>query len=251
MEQYTNKKTSSASMENISLLYDSLKKEILSGQIDTVIESGTFLGLGSTSTIAQVFSDLNRRPQFLTLEASWINWTKARKNLKKYQFVNPVWGKSVPRDEAIAFIQNDELLKNHKNYSNIYIDGGDDPTAFYLREISGEFGLSRFSFINKYYKKKEEKDRPEFFQGENLLRKYLLKFKHKNPLILLDSCGGIGFLEFNIVIGTMKDAPFYLILDDINHIKHFRSYEHIKNDPSFRIITLNTDAGWVFAQKIR
>jgi len=49
----------------------------------------------------------------------------------------------------------------------------------------------------------------------------------------------------------MKDAPFYLILDDINHIKHFRSYEHIKNDPSFRIIPLNTDAGWVFAQKIR
>ena len=238
-------------MENISLLADSLREEILSGRIDTVIESGTYLGLGSTSTIAQVFADLSRQPEFYTFEASWVNWKKAKKNLEKFPFVNPVWGRSVPLDEAVKFIRNDELLKNHHNYSNIYIDGGNDPVAFYLNEISGGFGLSRFSFVNKYYKKKEETDKPQFFMGENLLRKYLLKFKHRNPLILLDSCGGVGFLEFEILIGTMKDAPFYLILDDINHIKHFRSYEYLKNDPSFRIITLNSDSGWVFAQKTR
>jgi len=251
MEQYTNKKTSSASMENISLLSDSLKHEIETNNISTVIESGTFKGLGSTKTIATVFEELGRTPDFYTLEASWINWKQAKMNLRKYSFVKPVWGKSVPYNEAVSFIKEDEVLKNHNNYPNIYIDGGNDPAAFYLKEISGEFGFSRFSIVNKILKRLEEFDRSKFYQGDDLLRKYLQRFKDRNPLILLDSCGGIGYLEFSILLEIMKDYPFYLILDDINHLKHFRSFEMIKDNPDFKIINLNKESGWVFAKKSR
>jgi hypothetical protein len=73
-------------------------------------------------------------------------------------------------------------------------------TDFYLREISGEFGLSRFSFINKYYKKKEEKDRPEFFQGENLLRNICLNSNTRTHLYYWTLAEELVFLNSNIVI---------------------------------------------------
>ena len=64
----------------------------------------------------------------------------------------------------------------------------------------------------------------------------------------MDSAGGIGFLEFTILLRVMRNRPYSLLLDDINHIKHFRSYEHIRKDRRFTILGLDESRGWLFAR---
>jgi hypothetical protein len=73
--------------------------------------------------------------------------------------------------------------------------------------------------------------------------------KGSHPLVLLDSAGGVGFLEFKTVLQILEGSSFFIILDDIHHLKHFRSYAHIKSDPSFMILGENLQHGWVVAKK--
>ncbi len=87
--------------------------------------------------------------------------------------------------------------------------------------------------------------------GEDLLERYLQKFQTKNPLIILDSAGGIGFLEFSIMQEVMQGHSYLLLLDDINHIKHFRSHQTIKKDPQFSIIKSDEQQGWLLAKHMR
>lgn len=250
MQNYAKKENSSAQMTNLDKLKSSLSKEILDSNINCVIESGTFLGLGSTTFLANVFLELKKTPDFTTIEANWLNWTKAKKNLSNLTFVKPLWGLTVSLSDAIHFISNDPVLLNHSNYPDIYIDGEDNPIDFYLKEIKGGFGYSRFQFLNWFYSRKAEKDRTIHFSGENLLSKLLNANQDKNILVLLDSCGGIGYLEFQKLLDTMKDRRFHLILDDVHHLKHFRSYQYVKDSSEFQIIEENIDNGWAFAKKL-
>jgi hypothetical protein len=71
---------------------------------------------------------------------------------------------------------------------------------------------------------------------QNLLSDILPPMADKNPLILLDSAGGIGFLEFNKVKEIMGDNPYTLVLDDTHHVKHHRSKLSIHQDPNFKIV---------------
>jgi hypothetical protein len=114
--------------------------------------------------------------------------------------------------------------------------------------LSGEFGYTRFKLVNLIFKYFENRDKKKYFGGEDLLKKFVSKYKKEVPLILLDSAGGIGLLEFKIVTETMGSDPYYLLLDDINHLKHFRSFKEIKENPSFTILAENVESGWVFAK---
>jgi len=94
--------------------------------------------------------------------------------------------------------------------------------------------------------KKEEK---LHYQGENMIKKYLSDMKNNNPLILLDSSGGVGYLEFKTTLDALNGKPFIIILDDIHHVKHHRSYQDIKNSSEFTIIGENYNGGWLFAMR--
>jgi hypothetical protein len=156
---------------------------------DIMIESGTFIGTGSTTMLASLSPK-----KLVTIEADFLNFEKAVTNLAGFPFVTPYWGLSVKKDEALEFIAQN-------NYEGDFYVDSEDPVAFYTNEV----------------------ETPCF--KEDLLRHFLNQYKDSNPLILLDSAGGIGFLEYSVVREIMGSRPHTLVLDDIHHVKHYRSFE--------------------------
>lgn len=249
MKSYNEYSHHSVSMVNLNNLTKILQDENKKNKIKYVIETGTNIGTGSTRMLAETFVKEDHHPEVFTFEANWRNWKKAKKNLKKYNFVKPIWGFSVPHKEASQFVKEDYALQHQDEFPDIFIDGGNDPLGFYLKELSGEFGITRFKSINYILKCFENKDKNINYSGEDLLRKYLIKYKKELPLIVLDSSGAIGFLEFKIVKEIMGNDQYYLLLDDIHHLKHFRSYAEIKQSSEYNILMIDEEGGWVFAKK--
>jgi len=179
---------------------------------------------------------------FLTIEANFKFWWRACKNLKRYPFVEPLWGLTVNRSKAIEFIKNDDVLDNHEKIKDIYIDDIVNPKHFYLNEVSGRLGgLSAKARLASTLL------RPLFWKGEDLLRRVLTPIREYRPLIVLDSAGGIGWLEFSTVVEVMGDFEYFLLLDDIHHLKHFRSYATVRQSDKFEIQGVNESAGWMLA----
>lgn len=249
MKQYTSHPGFSTSMADDKQLQELIRKIIIEEKVTHVFESGTYLGTGSTRMIADAFADVGAPKKFITVEANYFNWVKAVKNLEKYPFVIPVWGLTLNREEAIKFVVNDDMLKNADKYPDIYCDGGDDPHGFYTKEIKGEFGNSRFWLLNYIYDRKVKKEAKKHYQGENMIKKYLTAMKNNNPLVLLDSSGGVGYLEFKTTLEAMDGKPFIIILDDVHHVKHHRSYLDIKKSPDFSVVGENYEGGWLFAMR--
>jgi len=46
----------------------------------------------------------------------------------------------------------------------------------------------------------------------------------------------------------MGNKSYYLVLDDVHHLKHFRSLIDIKKDKKFEILCENLEHGWVIAK---
>jgi hypothetical protein len=243
MKLYCDYPHASISMHEDTELRQLLQNVIREKKFTHVLESGTYLGLGSTRFVAEAFPIESPPKLFVTLEASWKNWRQAKTNLARFPFCRPVWGLTVKRDEALKFVYDDEFLKNHQKYEDVFIDDLTDPVAFYANELSGRLGQA-----GSQPGWREKLDRIFRWAGEDLLRRYLVQFHNQSPLIILDSAGGIGFLEFSTLLKTMGASPYTVLLDDVHHIKHFRSREHIRKDPAFRIIGSDDVHGWLLAQ---
>ncbi len=238
MKLYSECATASMAMAADPRLTGVMKAAINEKRVDAVIETGTFEGRGSTTLIAECFADRAPPRAFVTIEANWASWRRARMNLADFPFVNAVWGGSVPVDEALAFIRSDEWLLNHHNYPDVFIDDVDDPVAFYSREILGGLGGEAVGVRGRILKCI---DRLLRYHGEDLLRRYLRRYRSYAPLVVLDSAGGIGFLEFSILRDTMRSSQYLVLLDDIQHIKHYRSAKHIYSDPAFCVLGVSED----------
>ena len=230
-----------ASKQLQGLLEYNMEKE----EITHVLETGTYLGLGSTTFVAESFRDTNPPQLFVTIEANWVSWCHAKRNLERFPFAMPLWGKTVDVDRAMRFIETDDALRSHNEYPDLFIDDTKDPIRFYSDEILGSLGgriKHPWYFLRQLY------DRAFSYAGDNLLEKHLQEFRSRNPLIILDSAGGIGLLEFSILEKTMRDYHYLLLLDDINHLKHFRSYQHIRDNQQFALIGVDEREGWLFTK---
>jgi len=214
--------------------------------ITHVLETGTHVGLGSTKFIAEILGAQSTSPQrFITIEANYRSWRRAKENLKQFPFVTPLWGLSTSRQEALRFIENDPALQNHLEYPDIFIDDIQDPLKFYSREIAGELGGKANNPVEGV---RQFVDRRRFYAGDDLLAKWLEAFRSHYPLIVLDSAGGVGYLEFKTVERHMSAHPYFLLLDDVHHLKHFRSYDHVHGERKFSIIGENKEVGWLLAK---
>lgn len=210
--------------------------------ITHVLETGTFRGLGSTTMLAEAFAGQPPPAFFVTVEANWVSWRQARRNLARFPFVRPLWGRTIPAVRALDFIRRDEMLRDHARYPDVFIDDVSDPVAFYTREVRGGLGgVAR----NPRYLARWMLDRCTAYAGHNLLEENLLACRDHRPLVLLDSAGGIGYLEFLVTREIMGNRPYWLLLDDIQHIKHYRSYQIVKSDPAFRVLAASENDGWV------
>jgi hypothetical protein len=229
-------------------MFEVIRKE----DIQLVFESGTYLGTGSTATIADLFIKANKTPKrFITVEANYNYFEKATKNLAKYKFIEPVFGISVDYVEAANFLLNDDIFDNLDNYKEAYIDHLTTPKHFYLQEIMVGVFQDRINLNKKSWLKRILKTNtvhPTF--RNNVFSDFSNSINGTSALIILDSAAGIGFYEFTQVVKEMGNKEYILVLDDIHHLKHFRSKEFIKaNKDKFELIGLNEELGWLIAKK--
>jgi len=210
-------------------LENTLRAAISSFLPRCVIETGTHTGTGSTRMILRAFGE--RTPEkFLTIEVSRELVNRARVNLADAPSVECLWGLSVRREAAHRFLLGDEWLRELDPALDIYVDFLPDPVAGYTAELAGALGG-------------DQDNTPP----DNLLELLLNQFNSERPFICLDSAGGIGWLEFHEVLRLQRDLPFLILLDDINHVKHYRSARYIERSPAFEVLGADHDEGWMIA----
>ena len=245
MKSYREYALGSISMHDSAELRGLLRDVIAREHIAHVVETGTHEGLGSTRFLAESFPANAPPKSFITIEASWRHWRRAKRNLRRYPFVKAIWGQTLPLRAAIEFVERDDFIRDHERYPDIFIDDVEDPVRFYTKELRGELATARMGPRRQALR---AVDRWLRYGGEGLLAKFLLEVRDANPLVLLDSAGGTGWLEFTALRQTMGDRPYVLLLDDVHHVKHYRSLEHVRRDPSFEIIGLDEHHGWMLAR---
>jgi hypothetical protein len=246
MKLYSEFRAGSMSLTHNGRLRGLLRQVISTENVQYVLETGTFQGLGSTTFIAECFPQPSPPRRFVTIEANWDSWRRARWNLRRFPFVTCVWGLSIELEQGLAFVNDDDWIRNHADHPDIYIDGTDDPVGFYSNELKGklrgEMATSIWARIRQPF------DRIFHYQGEGLLKRCLQEMKESRPLVVLDSAGGTGLLEFTILREFMSDRPYLLLLDDVHHIKHYRSLCHVQTDPSFELLGHSQVHGWALAK---
>jgi hypothetical protein len=195
-----------------SNIYDSafpklVNRVVKDNNIEEIIETGTFTGLGST----KIFAETNIPVK--TIECNVGCYNSAKANLVNYPNVEFINALSLNKNDMMEFIKNDTFLfdKKYLDECQILSDHA-DPVSFYDGELIN---------VGK----------------ENVL--FDLINNDKKQIIFLDSAGGVGYLEFLEVLKLWKDflKNKHIILDDVFHVKHFRSYEYlIQNDIKFEIV---------------
>ena len=247
MKLYSTYSNSSIQLKKGNKIKDNLLQLFANNSIKVIVESGTYIGKGSTQMIINSYPKGETPEVFYTYEINYKFYTKAVKNLKNFPFVKPIWGLSIHPDEAKAYIKQDEAILNHEKYPDVYIDDIENPVAFYLNECDGYLSKDNSGILNKLFPiTPKEGEEPEF----NLLEKLLVKHNDGSPLIVLDSAGGTGYLEFITVEKTLQGKEFWILLDDIHHLKHFRSFEKIKTSSNYTIIDYDINEGWCLAKHL-
>lgn len=244
MKLYAAAAGASMEMKDDAGLRDRLVGLIAARGIDVAIETGTFLGLGSTRFVCEAFRAVAPPRRFVTVEVNFSNWCHASANLRPYAFVDCRWGRSVALNRALGFLRSDPMLLNHQAY-DIYIDNVSDPVAAYSRELAGEAAELERHPLAADGRPLPDDAKTLLFDGDDLLARLLDAHADHAPLIVLDSAGGIGFLEFQIVLEKMAGRRFALLLDDTHHIKHYRSLQHIRGSRDFQVVA--EGASWVLA----
>ncbi len=193
---------------------------------EVAIECGTHRGTGSTRIMIEVAAACGI-PRIYTMEISRNLFEESRRNLAIFPQVECLWGLSVDKHEAAEFIQSDPLLLERGPDPDIFIDFLPDPVSGYLRELEGALGGDE-----------------GLAPPDRLLQTLVPSFVDRRPLFCLDSAGGVGLLEYQTVRALMGRNPFIVWIDDVNHVKHYRSLLDLQNDPAASHVSLNWAEGW-------
>lgn len=213
-----------------------------------IFETGTYEGRGSSTLLAEAVVDAAIPCEFITAEIDWQSWRKARRNLRRFPFVRTVWGSSLRHQEALRFLGQDEVLRNHARIPDVYIDDVHAPYDFYLNELRGSLSGHTFWRLGRRARLLYLADRIFRYKGEDLLARTLRRWRDSSPLAVLDSAGGVGWLEFQTLLSAVGNHPFAVLLDDVHHLKHFRSREFIHRSPAFEILHESKAHGTLFAR---
>lgn len=175
-----------------------VKNLIQKYNIKSVVETGTGDGRGSTSVFASTGIPV------YTIECNDVNISLAKKNLENSQNVVVFHGYSLNYCDMISFIISNEF----KYGFNIKEDYKVNTKPKYLRELTYSTTAIR----------------------ENILPSLCCNIQKQ--IIFLDSAGGMGYLECQVVLSTLTKDQIkskILILDDVNHVKHYHSVKLIRS----------------------
>jgi ADP-heptose:LPS heptosyltransferase/glycosyltransferase involved in cell wall biosynthesis/predicted O-methyltransferase YrrM len=184
-----------------------------------IIETGTYLGTGTTTIIAKSLKTLGIGDAvFYTIEVNPQHYARAKAYFAaKNMNVRALHGLSLPRS---MLPDRDEIARRtitDVDYDGIFVDHKED------------------SRVELYY------GETDFLQVEDdLLYKCLERFDFRPDFVLLDSAGHIGSIEFDYLIESLR-GECYVALDDIYHVKHHRSFQRIQSDPRFEVITASKE----------
>jgi hypothetical protein len=170
-----------------------------------------------------------RRGKFpvYAVDSNYSVYNKARLLYQNRNIVRCRYGYSVDINKATDYLKQDEAYLRPEQYPAISIDGS---ILYYLNEFRGD--VEQHSTVR--------------FYTDNLFRDVIPKIKKKNPLFILTS--PIGFFEFRTMVEMMGKRRYYLLIKNIGHITHFRTYGCVIAYPgSWRIIAEELN-DWVLVQ---
>ena len=185
-----------------------------------IVETGTYLGQGTTRIIASALRDHGLTDAtFYSVECNPEHHRQALANLGQsglLPFVTPLHGISVPR----ALLPDAEAIRKET-----------------IENVSGDIFVDHHEAkrIELYLNETNYPDLPD-----DLLGQCLRECDGQPDLLLLDSAGHMGNVEFNYVLKLLR-GPCYLALDDIRHVKHAASVEQMKSDPRFEMLAITEE----------
>ena len=192
-----------------------------------IVETGTYHGTGTTMVIASALHENEiDDATFYSIEVNPKHVTRAKENLQSAGLsANILHGLSVPRTLLPTIQQIEQNLVKSVLADGLVVDHEETDRA------------------NRYF---DETNFPEL--PDDLLGKVMHEFDDRPDFVLLDSGGHMGFVEFRYVIDTLR-GPCILALDDIGHVKHYRSFETIRRDERFDILVASEEKfGFCIAQ---
>ena len=178
-----------------------------------LLETGTYLGDGSTRIIASCLAELALDDaRFLSIEVNPEHHRVAAGNLARrglLRRVTLVNGLSLPRRVLPG---REEIHQTCAALEGrVHLDFPlADCAAWYVQETGFP-------------------DVPD-----DLLARCLAGFDGSPDFVLLDSAGHVGYLEYRQFLACVR-SPCYLALDDVDHVKHTRSFAELERDPRFTI----------------
>ena len=173
--------------------------------ITRVVETGTFLGMGTTAAVLEGFKQHGTTPvYFASIEKDDLNYSVAQAN-NVGKPVKIMKGLSIPK----RLLPNIEDIQFRDYPNTAIVDHMDaDRAEKYYAETNGA-------------------------KSDDLLTT-AIAFCGGNPeLFILDSAGHIGTVEFDYLLPKIKH-DCYIALDDTNHVKHIKTVEKILGDPRFK-----------------
>ncbi|QWR78766.1 ATP-binding cassette domain-containing protein [Candidatus Magnetomonas plexicatena] len=181
-----------------------------------IIETGTYLGRGSTAIIASAIKDCGLdEAVFYSIEVNPEYYNSALLHLTECSLIDRVKllnGLSVPKAALLSKEQIEDKFVKNLHYSGIFVDYDETQRS------------------ERYFK---ETDFPELV--DDLLGKCLSEFSYMPDFVLLDSAAHIGFVEFEYLVKRIL-APCVIALNNCFHVKHYSSYLYMKTDPRFEFI---------------
>lgn len=172
---------------------DAITDLIRSKKLKRIIETGCYLGEGTTQAIADA---LLGDELVYSIEVNPRYYEIARKRHRSKN-INFLLGLSVGRADlpvSFTFDVPDFVVVDHLDHNR---------EILYKQEVS-------------------------FKVPDNMLNQALSKLEYKPDLIILDSAGHMGLQEFKYLMDIVEPG-FYLALDDTNHVKHYQTVQILEN----------------------
>lgn len=177
-----------------------------------IIETGAYLGQGSTEIITSLIRDIPiENAEFHSIEVGKEHIETAVKNLSSKnlnQYVKFHWGLSIPQE---LLPTNEETDLRMKGLTGIFHD-----------HPEGKEGENYSIETNK-------------FEEDNLFEKVLDSLSKHPDFILLDSAGHLGFTEFLHVMSLLT-KPCFIAIDDVDHVKHYETFSYASKSDLFEVI---------------
>jgi hypothetical protein len=178
---------------------DAITDLIWTNKLKKIIETGSYEGLGTTRAIR---NGMTGGEEVYSIEVNPTHHRIAKRN-NADSSISLLLGLSVPnsmKPVSSTFDVPDWVIVDHLP---------DVRNGLYNREIM-------------------------FNVPDDMLRYAMSKFDFRPDLVILDSAGHMGLIEFRHLMSLVPDDhTFYLALDDTNHVKHYDTLQIIQADERF------------------